>query len=197
MYPADPFLQLLLFIVFPLWLLAGLLDWSCHRRARIEETSGPRESILHLLMLGEISVALVLGLLLEFSLAVFGLLAVLLIAHQATSYADARLAQPRRHVGPFEQQVHGFMDVLPWSALLIAAALYRADWLAQPWLSLTLRTPPVSAQAFALALGPLLLAGLLLVEELWRGLRHARQPRSWLDDQLKPPPPSWIDRYLE
>ena len=197
MLPEDPFLQLLLLVFFPLWLVAGLLDWFCHRRADIEGTTGSRESVLHLLKLGKISAAIVLGLLFEVTLALLGAMSLLLLAHQATSYADTRFSQRRRHIGPFEQQVHGFIDVLPWCALLIVAALYRADWLAQSALSFTLRAPALATHWFAVALTPLLLAGVLGLEELWRGIRRSRQPSSWLDDQFKPSPPSWIDRYLE
>jgi len=38
---------LLLGGVMPLWLGAGLADWYLHRRSRIEQTAGPRESALH------------------------------------------------------------------------------------------------------------------------------------------------------
>ncbi len=34
----------------PLWLGAGLADWYLHRRTRIEETSGSRESAIHTLL---------------------------------------------------------------------------------------------------------------------------------------------------
>ena len=34
----------------PLWLGAGLADWYLHRRTRIEDTAGPKESALHSLM---------------------------------------------------------------------------------------------------------------------------------------------------
>ena len=36
--------------MLPLWLLAGLGDWLCHRRARIERTSGAPESGMHVVL---------------------------------------------------------------------------------------------------------------------------------------------------
>lgn len=39
--------SLLAWGVFPLWLAAGGANWLCHRDSRIEETSGTRESWLH------------------------------------------------------------------------------------------------------------------------------------------------------
>jgi hypothetical protein len=40
----DAVRRLLLGGVMPLWVGAGLADWYLHRRTRIEETAGPRES---------------------------------------------------------------------------------------------------------------------------------------------------------
>jgi hypothetical protein len=45
--------SLLLGGVMPLWLGAGLADWYLHRRTRIEDTAGPRESALYSLMFAE------------------------------------------------------------------------------------------------------------------------------------------------
>jgi hypothetical protein len=50
---ADTTRQFLLGFVLPLWLVAGVADWLCHRKADIEHTAGPSESAMHLLMLSE------------------------------------------------------------------------------------------------------------------------------------------------
>jgi hypothetical protein len=39
--------RLLAFELYPLWLLAGGIDYVCHRWTRIEATAGPKESLLH------------------------------------------------------------------------------------------------------------------------------------------------------
>jgi hypothetical protein len=57
--------NLLLYFVVPLWTAAGAADWLCHRRGRIEETSGIAESLLHLLMLAEVGVPVVAAILCE------------------------------------------------------------------------------------------------------------------------------------
>ena len=44
--------------VMPLWILAGLADWWCHRRTAIERTSGLRENLFHWLLFAEAGVAL-------------------------------------------------------------------------------------------------------------------------------------------
>jgi len=39
--------------VVPLWIAAGLADWFCHRRTRIERTSGLTENAFHWVLLAE------------------------------------------------------------------------------------------------------------------------------------------------
>ena len=40
--------RLILGGVMPLWLGTGLADWYIHRRTRIQDTAGPRESMIHI-----------------------------------------------------------------------------------------------------------------------------------------------------
>jgi hypothetical protein len=51
---------LILWILLPAWILAGFLDWTCHRKSGIAAHCGPRESILHLLLLAEAGAALLI-----------------------------------------------------------------------------------------------------------------------------------------
>ena len=46
----------LMYVILPLWLLVGIADWLCHRASHIETTSGAKESLIHLLMLGEVGI---------------------------------------------------------------------------------------------------------------------------------------------
>lgn len=43
----------LMYLIVPGWALAGGLDYVWHRQTKIETTSGPKESITHLLMMVE------------------------------------------------------------------------------------------------------------------------------------------------
>ena len=54
--------RLLLGGVLPLWLGAGLADWYIHRRTRIQDPAGTRESAIHALMFAETGVPVRLGL---------------------------------------------------------------------------------------------------------------------------------------
>src|SRR3982750_4597592 len=47
---------LLMYFVMPLWIAAGLADWACHPTVRLGDNAGPKESLLHLLMLVEIGI---------------------------------------------------------------------------------------------------------------------------------------------
>ena len=51
---AHLLLDAFLYVIVPLWLLAGFTDYVLHKRTHIEHTAGTRESLLHLLQLGEI-----------------------------------------------------------------------------------------------------------------------------------------------
>jgi hypothetical protein len=47
---SDP--TVLMYFVLPLWLAAGFADWLCHRASH-SETTGAKESLIHLLMFAE------------------------------------------------------------------------------------------------------------------------------------------------
>ena len=46
----DLLINFLLFVLLPIWGIAGFCDWLCHRATRIESTSGLKESLMHSLM---------------------------------------------------------------------------------------------------------------------------------------------------
>ena len=117
----PPYL-LLRYVVIPVWLLAGFLDWVQHRRHAIARTSGPTESVFHLVLLAEMGTAMMLVLLCEMSTLLFAVLLGACLLHSATAYADTRYASPRRTIGCFEQFVHGYLEVLPYTALLLLAS---------------------------------------------------------------------------
>ena len=52
----------LLFVIFPLWIVTGFTDYVLHRRTRIEDNTGPKESILHAVQLDEIGIPVVFAL---------------------------------------------------------------------------------------------------------------------------------------
>jgi hypothetical protein len=110
---------LLIWGIYPAWLLAGAGDYLCHRQTDIEHTSGATESWLHVAQFACLASALACAVLLQISAAVFIAMVVLVLAHSVLSYIDVRYTDGRRRILPVEQTIHGFMDVLP----LVAVAL--------------------------------------------------------------------------
>ena len=121
---SDPILILLWYVLLPLWMLAGLADWLFHRAAGIQHTTGDRESLIHLLMFGQMGAGLLACLFLEINALVFVLLAVLFVLHEATALWDVSYAVKRRRVSPMEQHVHSFLELLPLMAIALLAVRY-------------------------------------------------------------------------
>jgi hypothetical protein len=179
--------NLLGFGLFPLWLASGGADWLCHRRTHIERTSGPRESLLHLLLFLEIAIPALLALWLEISASLLVLMAAGVLAHMLTSWWDTAFAQPRRYIAPIEQQVHSWLEMLPLFALIIVVLLH-ASQLSEPQWQFTAREQPVAPPwRWAVLLG--FAIGLaFILEEGWRGLREARRVREQPDPSAVPRP---------
>ncbi|UUX94321.1 diguanylate cyclase [Aquabacterium sp. J223] len=114
----------LLFGLVPLWLLAGWLDWCCHRWQRIEHSAGVPEALLHLVMLAQLGLGLMAVLLLQVTSAVLLLLLACLVAHELTMWADLAWAESRREIPVPEQWVHGLQSVLPWAGGVAVALLH-------------------------------------------------------------------------
>src|SRR3954452_4968366 len=110
---------LLMYFILPVWLAAGFADYLCHRAAHIEQTSGWKESALHLLQFAEMALPILAALFLEINAGVLLLMIACLIFHEATAYWDLRYASTKREITPLEQQVHSFLEMLPLMGLLI------------------------------------------------------------------------------
>jgi hypothetical protein len=169
----------LMYVVMPLWLLAGVADWLCHRAARIECTTGPGESVIHLLMLAEGGIAVLMGLFLEINALVLTIMIMAFIAHEATSYWDVSYAAARRKVSPTEQRVHDYLAVMPFMALSFVLILHWPQFLALLGLgpesarfSLELKKAPLPTGYVAgLLIAIVVFEVLPFSEEMWRGLR--------------------------
>jgi hypothetical protein len=182
MIPSAVLEQALLFGIAPLWILAGTADFGCHRVMRIEQSTGARESLLHLLMIFELAVAALCPLIFQPNALLFTLMLSACIAHELTVWADLSYAESRRRVPWFEQWVHALQQSLPWAWLggwmLVntpqALALFGAGEAAVSWNFESRQTPLPAGYlpAFLLASG-LLVAGPFLYE-FWRCARRSR-----------------------
>src|SRR5919202_1573697 len=114
----------LMFVVIPLWLGAGLLDWYFHRKTHIEHTSGTRESAIHALMLSEAGLPAIMGLFLEVNPGVLLTAFAALVAHELTAFWDVAYAETRRRVTPNEQHAHSLLEVVPGMAASFLSVLH-------------------------------------------------------------------------
>lgn len=126
--PDDPTTLILMYFVLPLWIAAGFADWLCHRAARIELTSGTKESVLHLVQFGEIGIALLAGLFLHINAGLIALMILVFLVHELTAWWDVSYAVGARKVPPAEQHVHSFLEMLPLVALVCVVSLYWAQF---------------------------------------------------------------------
>jgi hypothetical protein len=167
---------LLVWGLYPVWLLAGAGDYLCHRQTDIEHTSGTRESWLHLLQFASLLIAFAAAVLVNLNAIVFGIMVVLVIAHSVLAHVDVSYTDGRRHISPFEQLVHGFMDVLPLIAVALIGVLHWPEVTASP------SSPIFSLRAADLGRTLLVgsfavLAGVPILEELARTYRHRGERR--------------------
>jgi hypothetical protein len=166
----------MLYVLLPLWFVAGVADYWCHRRTCIETTSGLRESVLHVLQAAQIGIALLAGLLLEINATVLLVMLLCVIAHSLTAVWDAQYTTPRRYISPFEQHVHSHLEYIPLVALSLVALLYwnrfTALWHAgseSASFSLRAKSEPLETRYLVIVLVPVLLVqGALLAEEAFR-----------------------------
>jgi len=121
----DVTTRYLLYGLLPGWFVPGLADWVMHRRSRIEDTAGTKESLIHSLMMAEVGIPIALTLRYEVNPL---LLAVQLggaAVHEATALWDVRTAvKSDREVTPLEQHIHSFLESLPYGALSALMCLH-------------------------------------------------------------------------
>lgn len=120
----------LMAVLVPLWLLAGVVDYLCHRRTHIERNAGMRESALHVLMLGQIGLPMLMALFLEINALVLAVMLVMLVVHEVTAWCDVAYADKRRRIAPLEQHMHSLMEVLPLAAVALVGTAHWAQFLA-------------------------------------------------------------------
>ena len=176
--------DILVYVVLPLWVMAGFFDYLCHRASAMVCATGPRESLLHWLMLAEVGVPLCMAIFFRINALVLGVMLFCLIAHEVTGYIDLRFAMATRRVTVLEHQIHSALEILPLTAILLVMILHWPQTLAlfgQGQQHADFSLGPKQLPRWGEVVPPfsafLLFSLVPYVEELWRGL-HARQSRS-------------------
>jgi hypothetical protein len=174
----------LMYLVVPVWLLAGLADYFCHKVTGIERTSGVGESLLHLLQFVLVGVPLLAALFLEINAAVLLIMLTGLVLHQATAVWDVRYANATRGVPPIEQHVHGILEMTPAIATAVVAILHWPQFLAlfgagEARFTLELKHTPLPGWYLGSVMLGVLFCGVLpYAEELLRTLHAAATSRA-------------------
>lgn len=165
----------LLYAGYLVWLMAGCLDFMCHRRADLPHTSGLQESLFHLIQMGLIGTMVLAWMWLSPSLALFLLMTLLVLAHAIAGYLDTVVAWRHRSITPLEQHLHSVLDTAPCIMLLAVVLQQGASALAAGW-GWGQRTPAFPISAWIAVMGPaLVLCAMPLVHEL-RSAWRARCP---------------------
>ncbi len=181
--PASLVRPYLLYFILPLWLLAGLSDYVLHKRTHIEDNSGTKESVLHALQLGEAGIPVILGLLFDINALIIAIMLVALVVHEATALWDVTYAHTRRYIGPLEQHMHSFLEVLPIMAVSFVTVLYWDQLQAlfgmgsQPArFEFRPKADPISAPYLLSFFSSIaIFIGIPYGEELWRCLKAGRR----------------------
>jgi len=171
----------LLYELPPIWLASSLSDWACHRYSRIERTAGAKESLIHLLLLGEMGLPVFATVFLEITSPVILLMIATFLIHEVTVYADLRIALREREVTPTEQMVHSFMEMMPLIGIWLVSMLHGEELSAllgtahrAPDFSLRLKEQPLPVwYRVSLLTSIALLGGIPYLEELLRTSREA------------------------
>jgi hypothetical protein len=119
----------LMSLIVPVWIAAGLLDYIWHRRTKIETTSGPRESILHLIMLAEGGPVILAPLLMEVNAGILSLMYAAYFAHQATAMWDVDSSASQRLIPTDEQHVHAFLEGIPFCVTALYTVIHWDQFL--------------------------------------------------------------------
>lgn len=180
--------RFLLYLIVPLWVTAGSLDYVWHRRTKIETTSGTMESVIHALMMTEAGLPLGLGLVFEVNAGVILLMIAGFFVHAATAIWDVSFAVERRKVLPNEQHIHSFLEVLPFCAVAFVACLHWSQFASlfgigneKPRFGLNKKNPPLPKGYLLAFLGAVSINGAAYGEELIRCWRAQQEGRTGVD----------------
>jgi hypothetical protein len=178
-------LGLILYVILPLWVISGSLDYWCHRLSKIEDNSGLRESLLHATMGFLIGIPLWMAIFFEINVLVLLLCFVFFVSHELVAHYDVVWAQSKRRITVGEQHVHAYLLTIPFYLMtLIICRNWGAfmhtitfEWTGN--LHLSMRQEPVGTMRFVWWYATLMLVTAILpyTEEVFRCWR-ARQRRA-------------------
>jgi len=183
---ASLLVKLMLYVLLPLWSVAGFADWMCHRHTRIETTSGLKESLMHSAMGIQVGIPIVLCLLFEINVLVLLICFAAWVLHELVAHWDVHYTSDMRHISIWEMHAHNYLATLPMFMILgllvlkweVFLQLLSFEW--QGHLTLSRETDlPGGAFYFHFYVVMLLLLGVVpYLEENLRCLAELRRRRA-------------------
>ena len=175
--------NMILFLFLPLWILCGGFDYWCHRKTKIEENSGVKESVQHCLMGIQVGVPMFMIIYLKMTVLVLMLCLGFFIWHEITAHRDLVYAEGQRKITVWEQHLHGYLGTIPFFLLTLVIAynwpifldLVQFKWAGS--MSIGFRDDPVGPDNYMkwYASFMLIWAVVPYTEELLRCLRYAKK----------------------
>jgi len=177
----DLLFDLILYVCLPAWLIFGFVDYRCHRKSKIEETSGIKESLLHAVMGVQVGIPIFLGLFFEVNALIFMIIFVVLALHEVVAHMDVAYALKSRKISITEVHAHSFLEVLPF---VIVALIVCIDWpafvdfISFNWaghLALIPKAHPLDRLYVGCYVTLMLVADVVpYFEEFWRCMHHGK-----------------------
>ncbi|MEO7995527.1 MAG: diguanylate cyclase [bacterium] len=179
-------MALILYAILPLWGVMGFADYLCHRASHIEDTTGIRETFMHLGMGIQVGIPIFLALFFWVDITVMLIAFVVFVTHEIVAHMDVAYAYSRRPITIWEQQAHAYMCTIPFYLLSLLVVLnwgvfqnlIHGNWAGH--MALTLRPEPAGGLGYVktylifmgvLAYGP-------YMEELWRCWRALQRRKA-------------------
>ena len=106
-------LYLILYVILPIWTVAGAVDWWCHRRTKIEKTAAAREP-RSTIMGVQVGLPILACLMFEVNVLLMLFCFFILITHEYVAHQDIVYATPRRHISHLETHVHSYLSTVPF-----------------------------------------------------------------------------------
>ena len=118
-------INFLLFVLLPIWGIAGFADWLCHRATKIESTSGLKETAMHSLMGVQIGIPILLCLLFKINVLILLICLLAWVLHEIIAHMDVHYASPRRNISIWEMHAHNYLATLP---MYMTITIFIINW---------------------------------------------------------------------
>jgi len=150
----DLVLHLILYVILPLWGITGFIDWVCHRATDIENTSGLKEALIHVLMGVQVAIPILVGILFEMNVLVFLICLAALAAHEIVAHHDVKHTMHLREISIWEVHAHNYLSTIPFYLIALIGVrnpdtvikTFTLDWGGE--MALLLRSEPVGGGAY-------------------------------------------------